>query len=137
MTQLYTGPTPTWAAVVAGVPYYAVPPGPYAIVSPPIAVAFLPGPLLSERAIKVEGRGNKVFWAVKGARPGEAVTIDGYPSGLSSPAVHFEFDNPLQSVVSPAGAWLGGVPNVPTPGCWHLILRWTGHQAEIDLEYVE
>jgi hypothetical protein len=134
VTQLYTGSVPKWAGDVAGAPAYAVPPGPYAIAKPPIAVAFMPLPLLSDRARLAQGRGNKVFWAVKTVRLGEVVTIDGHPADSPSPNVHYDLDAPT-SLTGP-GAWLGSGLNAPTPGCWHFVLRWPDHQTEMDLKYV-
>lgn len=136
-TQLYTGPIPGWAKDVGtggGIPGLTGPPeGPYAISSPPIAVAFLgiTYPLVSDRT-KTMPRGNKVLWAIQAVQKGELVAVDASPSGSSSASVHYELG---PGAVSRRGAWLGSSIDVPTPGCWRFVLRWTGHSAEVNLQY--
>ncbi len=136
ITQLYTGALPHWAKEVAsdGVTGSAAPPGPYAIATPPMAVAILSTlPLLSVPLTKTKGRGNEIFWAVMGVRLGEVVAIEAFLPGSSSPAARYDMGPPAS--VSGRGAFLEGSPGVPTAGCWHFILRWAGHQVEMDLKY--
>jgi len=136
-TQLYTGPIQGWAQDVetgGGEPGLTGPPeGPYAISSPPIAVAFLgiSYPLLSDQT-KTMPAGNKVLWAVQGVQKGELVAVDAYLSGSSSSSVHYDLG---PGAVSRLGAALGSSLDVPTPGCWRFVLRWTGHSAEVNLHY--
>jgi len=135
-TQVYTGPIPRWAEDVAtgdGIPGYSAPKGPYAIATPPTAVAFLSlaYPLLSGYPTKTMRRANKVLWAIQGLREG-VLAVDAYPLGSSSAAMHYEFG---PGTVSRQGAWFGSGLDVPTPGCWRFVLRWAGHSAEMDLQY--
>jgi hypothetical protein len=139
-TQLYTGRIPGWAQDVetedAKPGLTGSPPGPYAVSSPPTAVAFLgiSYPLLSDQTKKTMRYGNKVLWAIQGVPKGELVAVDAYPSGSSSlsASVHYDLG---PGAVSRLGAALASSLDVPTPGCWQFVLRWAGHSAELSLQY--
>jgi len=138
---MYTGNPPDWATEIAsggGVPGWGPPGGPYAVTTPPLAVAFfLAFPPLSDQTIHTDGDGrvgNKVLWAVKGVRVGEAVVIDGRPFRSQGGAVvHYELE-PARVLYGPGG-WFGSGLDVPTPGCWHFLLHWSMGSAQVDIRY--
>ncbi len=37
--------------------------------------------------------------------------------------------------VSGPGGIYPSIADLPTPGCWHMTLEWSGHTATIDLPY--
>jgi hypothetical protein len=131
LTQVYTGPVPKWLDEIED---HNPPNLPYAIARPPIAAGFFFGspPLIDHNTMKATGRGNKVFWSLKGLKEGEAATMDVYPLGSSIVVQHYDLPGP--GSFSKAGGTHGDGLDVPTPGCWRFVLRWDAHQAEIDLE---
>jgi hypothetical protein len=133
ITQVYSGPVPAWLDKVED---HNPPNLAYAIASPPIAAAFLFGspPLIDHKTMKETGRGNKVFWSIKGLKQGETVTMDIYALGSSAATAHYELPGP--GSFTNAGGTHGDGLDVPTPGCWRFVLRWTNQQAEVDLQAV-
>jgi hypothetical protein len=84
--------------------------------------------------MKATGRGNKVFWSIKGLKQGESVTMDIYPFGSSVAASHYDLPGP--GSFTAAGGRHGDGLDVSTPGCWRFVLGWGSQQAEIDLQAV-
>ena len=136
-TEMYQGPSPEWAQAIArgGIPGGGAP-SHFAIGRPPIAVVYpITLPLISGNATERFGRGNKVLWALKGVKAGQAVSLDAYRLGDAVPSVHYDLAPPTDT--NYGGAWEGSGPNVPTPGCWTLIVSWGDARSAVDLTYVE
>ncbi len=133
ITQLYSGPVPTWLDAAEG---HNPPNLPYAIASPPMAAGFFFGspPLLDHQTMKTTGRGNKVFWSIKGLKQGERVTMDVYPLSSSVAASHYDLPGP--GSFTSAGGTHGDGLDVPTAGCWRFVLHWGSREAEIDIQAV-
>jgi hypothetical protein len=101
---------------------------PYVVASPPLAAGFIFGYPL--RAGSPENPSNKVLWVVGQPRNGSSLVVAAHPLGAASPSVTQTY---------PANASPGeiypSIVNVPLPGCWHLDLSWSGHQASVELLY--
>ena len=74
---------------------------------------------------------NKILWVVRAPRDGASLTIEGHPLGAAAPIEHEE----ASPDASPGEIYPSTI-NMPTPGCWHLTLRWNGNTATLDLPYV-
>jgi hypothetical protein len=76
-----------------------------------------------------DGPNNKILWIVRLAREGQPLSLDGHPlSGAGAVTMS-------QPADSSPGEIYPSIVDVPTPGCWHFVLRWAGHTDEIDLLY--
>ena len=76
-----------------------------------------------------DGPNNKILWIVRQARQGQALTLDGHPLTGSGAVTQTEPADSFPGEIYPS------IVDVPTPGCWHFVLRWAGHTDEIDLLY--
>jgi hypothetical protein len=100
---------------------------PVVYADPPVLAGFVFGYPL--RSGSPQDPSNKVLWVVAGGRTGPLV-IDAHPATASQPSVHLSFpDNSGPGNIYPSGV------DVPTAGCWHLTLAWSGHTAQLDLAY--
>jgi hypothetical protein len=126
-TPVQQGAVPAWLEEAAG---HNVPRGlSYVIATPDVAAGFLfANPL---RAGHPENPSNKILWVVRTPRQGAALQIDAHPLDAQQPTVHEA--QPANS--GPGEIYPDGV-DVPSPGRWHLTLRWATGRAEVDLEYV-
>ena len=73
---------------------------------------------------------DKILWVSRHAStPGSALTISAQrvvDSGAVGPIVSPSVpDGPGPSII-----------NLPAPGCWHLILRWSGRTDTLDVRYM-
>ena len=116
------GAAPTWAGFSgAGVV-------PWAMGSPPDALAFLFATQLVADGLRPDGSSNKILWVTRGLA--RDLTIVGRPLGRSQP------------VVTVAGQIVNGnqLPShvdVPTPGCWSFVVSWirsSRQTSTIDLD---
>jgi len=89
-------------------------------------------PILDHDAVKVTGRANKVFFALEDLNPGEPVTMDVYRPDSSVPSSHYGLIGP--GSFSRTGGTHGDGLDVPTPGCWRFVVRWSNRSAEFDVE---
>lgn len=136
-TEMYQGPSPEWAQAIArgDIPGGGAP-SHFAIGRPPIAVVYpITLPLIAGNATERFGRGNKVLWALKGVKAGQAVSLDAYRLGDAVPSVHYDLAPPTDT--NHGGAWEGSGPNVPTAGCWTLVVSWGDARSAVDLTYFE
>ncbi|HEY6958708.1 MAG TPA: hypothetical protein VI814_07785 [Candidatus Limnocylindria bacterium] len=100
---------------------------PVVYADPPVLAGFVFGYPL--RAGRPTDRSNKILWVVSGGRTGP-LTVDAHPADAPQPAVHLTFpDNSGPGNIYPSSI------DVPTPGCWHVALAWSGHTAQLDLVY--
>ena len=125
-TTIYRGPVPAWVDDAGA---HNNPDGlPYVIASPADVAGFVFGYPL--RAGHPENPSNKILWVVRLPRNGSDLIIAAHPLDAASPTV---------SVVQPANSSPGeiypSIVDVPMPGCWHLDLRWAGHEAGVDLTF--
>lgn len=101
---------------------------PYAISRDANVVAVLFGyPLRA--GDREDGRTNKILWDMRDPRDGHPLLVTARPLS-GGPAVNLTFP----ADASP-GEIYPSIVDVPTPGCWHMTLRWNGHTATIDLPY--
>jgi hypothetical protein len=128
-TQLYKDGFPDW--ITRGVQGLTGMEGSvYAIASPTTAVGFL-----LEYPLKAKtptGSPSKLMWLVSLPRNGSELNIEAHPLGSSTPVVH----ESRPANAGPGEIYPDGL-SVPTAGCWHLTLSWSGNKAEIDLPYVD
>jgi len=104
------GAPPTWAGFSgAGVV-------PWAMGSPPDALAYLFARQLVAEGLRPDGSSNKVLWVTRGLS--RDLTIEGRPLGRSRPAVTIG-----GQVVD--GNQLPSQVDVPMPGCWSFVVSWT------------
>jgi hypothetical protein len=117
---LPSGSGPAWAA-------HSNPPTflPYAIGAHQTAAAFIFGYPL--RAGAPTNPANKILWIVR--TPGSGLTIRATPLRSPTPVVTVRVNDSAGPETYPSYV------NVPTPGCWHLTVRWRGHTDSIDLSY--
>lgn len=100
---------------------------PVVYADPPVVAAFVFGYPL--RAGQPTDPSNKILWVVAGGRTGPLV-VDAHPAAASQPSVHLSLpDNSGPGNIYPSSV------DVPTAGCWHLTLGWSGHTAQLDLVY--
>jgi len=81
------------------------------------------------RSPTAPGRNNKILWVSR--------TVPGAPAALWIRAQRMDGTNP---VGRPVGRVLRGGPgpslvDMPAPGCWRLILTWSGRGDTLDLTY--
>ena len=100
---------------------------PVVYADPPVVAGFIFGYPL--RAGHPTVPSNKILWVVSGGRSGP-LTVDAHPADAPQPAVHLSFPDDS----GPGNIYPSGV-DVPTAGCWHLTLAWSGHTAQLDLVY--
>jgi hypothetical protein len=116
------GAPPTWAGFSgAGVV-------PWALGSPPDAVAYLFATQLVAEGLRPDGSSNKVLWVTRGLS--RDLTIEGRPLGRSQPVVTIG-----GQIVD--GNQLPSRVDVPTPGCWSFVVAWirsSRQTSTIDLD---
>jgi hypothetical protein len=99
---------------------------PYAISNPEVAAGFLFGyPLRSGHP---ENPTNKILWVVRFTN-NDYLAITAHPAGAASPSIRAQ-----ASPASP-GQIYPSIVDVPSPGCWHVDLAWSGHHASVELQY--
>ena len=119
-TTVTRAAAPTWAAGSPG--------GVYVLSAHGDVAGFLfARPLVAPA--RPNGPNNKILWIVRLAREGQPLSLDGHPlSGAGAVSMSEPAD-------SSPGEIYPSIVDVPTPGCWHFVLRWGGHTDEIDLLY--
>ncbi len=118
---------PTWARTGFSDPR---PRAPFVLGQRGDIVAILFGQPLS--APPAAGRNNKILW-VSGPQ------IDGTTTSTDSPDLRIDArrsDGSETVTRTVAGGPGPSIIDLPTAGCWHLTLRWSGHTDSLDLEYV-
>ena len=108
------GAPPTWA--LAGFSGGGVGEIPWAMGSPPDALAYLFSTQLVAAGRRWDGRTNKVLWVTRD--PSQDLTIEGRPLGRTQPVV------PIRGQIV-YGNQLPSQVDVPTPGCWSFVVSWT------------
>jgi len=117
-TPAYQGSIP--AALVSAAANNA-PKVPYVIAQPPTAAAFIFSVPLHAGA--APSSGNKVIWVT--ATEYSTLEIEGTLPGATP--VHYTVPA-LWQAIHPS-------VDVPTPGCWHFTVRWSGQSSAIDIAY--
>ena len=75
-------------------------------------------------------RKNKILWIVREPRHGQPLHLSGtLVDGRASVT-----EPPIPANARPGEIYPSTI-NVPSPGCWHFVLRWNGHQANSNLRY--
>jgi hypothetical protein len=74
---------------------------------------------------------NKVLWIVRTPRHGHPLVLTARPLGTSHPIVRERL-----SADSGPGEIYPSIVNLPSPGCWHVTLRWHHASASLNLQYV-
>lgn len=125
-TPQRVGTVPTWIDTASGhnVPHDL----PFVVASNDTAAGFCLAPL---RAADAQNFVNKVIWVVRTPRDGAPLQVALHPRSAVTPAVELS-----QTANSGPGNIYPMLIDVPTPGCWHVTLRWATGQAELDLRYV-
>jgi hypothetical protein len=73
---------------------------------------------------------NKILWIVRLPRDGHPLLIGAHPERAMNPTVRSSWsDNSSPGEIYPS------IVDVPTAGCWRLMLRWGAHSDQIDLPY--
>jgi hypothetical protein len=124
-TPLRRGPPPSWAAP-AFVDSRGSKTARYALASRGTAMAYV-GRL---RAGHPTNPANKVLWIVHPPRGRSDLVIRARPLRASAPLVTIR-----RRPDSGPGPIYPSYVNVPSPGCWHLTLRWAGNVDTLDLAY--
>ena len=113
------GAPPSWA--LAGFSGGGVGELPWAMGSPPDALAYLFATQLVAAGQRPDGTSNKVLWVTRD--PSHDVMIEGRPLGRSRPVVRVRgqitYGNQLPSQV-----------DVPTPGCWSFVVSRAGRPGQ-------
>jgi hypothetical protein len=73
---------------------------------------------------------NKVLFVVREPRRNRPLAVSGSLVGGDATATE-----PLMAPNSSPGEIYPSDVDVPSPGCWHFVLRWNGHRATINLAY--
>jgi hypothetical protein len=120
----YEGEVPAWLDEAMG---SNVPLTPYVVADPPIAAGFITHRL---RAGVPSHAGNKILWAVRTPRADEDLVVRITPLGADRPVIR-----EVRSPDSGPGEIYPDGFDVPTPGCWHVELRWATGVATMDLRY--
>jgi hypothetical protein len=102
---------------------------PHVIATPADAAGFIFGYPL--RAGHPDNPTNKILWVVRIPRDASDLTITAHPAGAAAPSVIV-----VQPANSSPGEIYPSIVDVPVAGCWHLDLRWAGHDAGVDLSYL-
>ena len=77
------------------------------------------------------GQDNKILWIVKLPQDGNPLRITATPLGGGRSIDFPEFpDNSSPGAIYPSS------DNVPTSGCWHLVLKWGPNQDSVDVPFV-
>lgn len=74
---------------------------------------------------------NKILWIVREPRNGQPLHLTARPLHTTSPTRRVAY--PADS--SP-GEIYPAILDVPTRGCWHLMLEWERNRATLDLQYL-
>jgi len=77
------------------------------------------------------GHSNKILWIVREPRNGQPLQVTARPPHLASPSLRM-----VDAADSSPGEIYPAIFDVPTRGCWHLMLQWGGNRASLDLRYV-
>jgi len=77
------------------------------------------------------GHSNKILWIVREPRNGQPLHVTARALHLASPAVRV-----VDAADSSPGEIYPSILDVPTRGCWHLMLQWGGNRATLDLRYL-
>ena len=77
------------------------------------------------------GHSNKILWIVREPRNGQPLHVTAHPLHLGSPSLRV-----VDVADSSPGEIYPSVLDVPTRGCWHLMLQWGGNRASLDLRYL-
>jgi hypothetical protein len=122
-SQLRRAVLPTWARAGFSDPRR---PMPFALGRSGRVVAIPFGPLESPPAAK---RNNKILWVARTlARAGENLAIRAQrmtgTRRIGRPVSRIVRGGPGPSII-----------NLPSPGCWQMTLRWSGHHDQLDLVY--
>lgn len=99
---------------------------PYAVGTGDPVAAIFAQPL---RAGYPTNPANKVLWVVGTARDGHPLLIAASSATGGGSVVHIR-----RPPNAGPGAIYPSYVNLPTPGCWHLALRWGQHHADIDVQ---
>jgi hypothetical protein len=76
------------------------------------------------------GHSNKILWIVREPRNGRSLNLTARPLHLPSPTLRV-----VDAADSSPGEIYPSILDVPTSGCWHLMLEWDGNRAALDLRY--
>jgi hypothetical protein len=111
---------PSWAE--------GVPPGlPYAVAKgAKIAGFFFTHPLRAGHPTNPE---NKVLWVAAAGPVARTLKITARLAGTERPAVHFTFP-----AASGGGIAFPSLIDLPSAGCWHLVLNWHARAADINIQ---
>jgi hypothetical protein len=111
---------PSWAE--------GVPPGlPYAVAKgAKIAGFFFTHPLRVGHPTNPE---NKVLWVAAAGPVARTLKITARLVGTARPAVHFAFP-----AASGGGIAFPSLIDLPSAGCWHLVLNWQARAADINVQ---
>jgi hypothetical protein len=111
---------PSWAE--------GVPPGlPYAVAKgAKIAGFFFTHPLRAGHPTNPE---NKVLWVAAAGPVARTLKITARLAGAARPAVHFTFP-----AASGGGIAFPSLIDLPSAGCWHLVLNWHARAADINIQ---
>jgi hypothetical protein len=122
-SQLHRAVLPTWARAGFSNPRQ---PMPFALGRSARVVAIPFGPLESPPAAT---HNNKILWVARTpARAGENLTIRAQRmTGIR------RVGQPVSRIVR--GGPGPSIINLPSPGCWQMTLRWSGHHDQLDLAY--
>ncbi len=75
-------------------------------------------------------RNNKILWIVREPRHGQPLQVSGTLVGGRASVT----ESPIPADARPGEIYPSTI-DVPSPGCWHFVLHWNGHQANINLHY--
>lgn len=99
---------------------------PYVLGTPPLVGGIIFGfPL---RAGHPTNPANKILWEVGASPYGPSLDITAHPVGQPTASVS-------QSIGFLSSGELPSIVDVPSPGCWHFDLVWSGHHAVVELVY--
>jgi hypothetical protein len=102
---------------------------PYALSTHGDVIAILFGNPL--RSGHPTGHSNKILWIVRQPRNSQPLHVTAHPLHLASPSVRVG-----ETADSSPGEIYPSIIDVPTRGCWHLLLQWGGNRASLDLRYL-
>ncbi|MFC4021765.1 hypothetical protein ACFOW4_28040 [Micromonospora sp. GCM10011542] len=125
-SRVETGPLPGWAA--GGFSGDARAPHVFGAKGDIVAVLFA-HPLAR---VRTDGSANKILWV---PRPAATPSVTTSPDALAITATLDGTDTRVTREVS--GGPGPSIIDLPTAGCWHLELRWSGRTDTMDLVYAE